>query len=352
MPALRELYRRPECARLFGTALEAVQTALDQVGEASYGGHLPNGLPLREWLSGRAEPAPDELSHSLVDGICVLVWQLSLLQPHRRGSGPPHLSAPSARVLGYSLGLFAAAVAGMRIEDRHEFLRVSHESLLIASLILLRCHEYTDVTRCEPDTVKRYLTRFPASAAPTPMAAILGIDVDALKDAVAMDGERSGDPVELGIINSPRSAVLVGSAEALAGFRFRNNEFLSSQRARWSFLACRAPFHGRMLSPVVERMEADWAKVAFDVTGDQLSLPVWGSGTLQNLQESRSVRQDFLENVICRPLDWPAIVREAVGIAPPDQVFDYGPGLGARLFTRECLNALGYESTFATVRAE
>ncbi|HEV8559570.1 MAG TPA: hypothetical protein VGR06_24790 [Actinophytocola sp.] len=351
LPTLRELYRRPECGQLFAAAFDAVRAAFDRAGEDSYRPHMPNGLPLKEWLSGAAEPSPGDLAHSLVDGICVLIWQFCLLQPHRRGSGPPHLRTPATGMLGYSLGLFAAAVAGMRIDNRREFLDVSHDALATVTLIMLRCHENTAAMRCEPDTAARYLSRFPAAAAPTPMAAILGVDVDAVRDAVAASNERAGArPVEVGIVNSPRSAVLVGPAGALAEFRLDNHDFLTAQRAHWSFLTCRTPYHGRLLGPVAERMEADWSRGDFDITGDQLALPVWGADTVRNLQSSRSVRRDFVEHVICRPLDWPAIVRDALGTGVPDGILDYGPGLGARLFTRECLQALGHRSRFDTVR--
>src|SRR5690242_775605 len=107
LAALRALYARPENARFFAAAAEAVTRSLDHVGADAYVRELPGGIPLTAWLRGD-EPDPGAMEHSIVDGLFAHIYQLCLLQPAIGGASRDRPGPVAA--IGHSLGLIGAVV--------------------------------------------------------------------------------------------------------------------------------------------------------------------------------------------------------------------------------------------------
>ncbi len=330
---LRELAARPENARFFRAATEAVRDVFDHVGAAVWRRDLPGGLPLRELLAGAALP-PVALRHSLVQGICAHLYQLCLLQP-----GPGAVPAPVAAA-GHSMGVQAAIAAGHRPAGRRAFVAFARDSIGLATTILLRCHQVFEEREASASVVRAWQERAAAPGVlPTAMASVLGIDEAALRERVAA---HDAGPVELAIVNSARSHVLAGTPDGLARFWLAHAGDFEQRRVRWSFLASTAPFHSTLLAPATALINADRGAVTYDVSGESLALPVFVAEEPRNLQDRPDLWRSFMEQSICRPVDWLTTVTTAVAASRPDQVVDFGPGPGARLFTRESLRHTGH----------
>lgn len=312
LDALRALYARAENARYFTAAAEAVARVLDHVGADAYRRELPGGIPLTAWLRG-GTPDAGALEHSIVDGLCAHIYQLCLLQP-AVGRTDGDRPAPVAAI-GHSLGLIGAMVAGLRMTSRREYTAFCHDLIAMTTLTLIRCH------RPNP----------PRTDAATPMAAVLGMPGEELRELV------TGSAVHLALANSGRSHVLAGDPADLAEFRARHAGRLAGPAGRWAYLRSTAPFHTPLLEPAVRATLRDRHFLTFPLTGGQLAIPVYVADAPVNLQHRGDLLPDVLAHAVCRPLDWPGTVRAAIEDCRPDQVVDFGPGPSARVFTRETL---------------
>jgi malonyl CoA-acyl carrier protein transacylase len=312
LSALRALYARPENARYFTTAAEAVTRVLDHVGADAYRRELPDGIPLTAWLRGDT-PDAGALNHSIVDGLCAHIYQLCLLQPAIGGANG-NRPAPVAAI-GHSLGLIGAMVAGLRMTSRRQYTAFCHDSIAMTALTLIRCHQLAP----------------PQEGAATPMAAVFGVPAEELREMV------TGSSVHLALANSHRSHVLAGAAADLADLRTRHARRLAEPGVRWVHLRSTAPFHTPLLAPAVRAALEERHFMTFPLTGDRLAMPVYVAETPVNLQHRGDLLPDVLAHAVCRPLDWPGTVRAAIEDCRPDQVVDFGPGPSARVFTRESL---------------
>ncbi|WP_225850300.1 hypothetical protein [Streptomyces sp. HPF1205] len=312
LAALRALYARPQNAPYFTAAADAVARALDHVGADAYRRELPGGIPLAAWLRG-TEPDAGALDHSIVDGLCALIYQLCLLQPPIGGAGADR-PAPVAAI-GHSLGLTGAMVAGMRTTSRREHTALSHDLIAMTALTLIHCHQPAP----------------PSPGPATPMAAVTGMPTAEVRDLVA------GSPVHLALANSGRSHVLAGRPDDLAGLRVRHARRLAEPGVRWTYLRSTAPFHTPLLEPAVRAALADRHLMTSPLTGDRLAVPVYVADPPVNLQDRDDLLPDLLAYSISRPLDWPGTVRAALDGSRPDRIVDFGPGPSARVFTRETL---------------
>lgn len=312
LAALRALYARPENARYFTTAAEAVERVLDHVGADAYRRELPGGIPLTAWLRG-GTPDAGALEHSIVDGLCAHIYQLCLLQPAIGGAdgGRP---APVAAI-GHSMGLIGAMAAGLGMTSRRQYAEFCHDLITMTALTLIRCHQAAP----------------PRTGGATPMAAVLGMPAGELRELVA------DTPVHLALANSGRSHVLAGEPADLAGLRARHARRLAEPGVRWAYLRSTAPFHTPLLAPAVRATLEDRHLMTFPLLGDRLTMPVYVAEEPVNLQHRGDLLPDVLAHAVCRPLDWPGTVRAAVEGCRPDRVTDFGPGLSARVFTRESL---------------
>jgi malonyl CoA-acyl carrier protein transacylase len=323
LAALRALYARPENARYFTTAVEAVAGVLDHVGADAYRGELPGGIPLTAWLRG-ASPDDAALDHSIVDGLCAHLYQLCLLQPAiggRDGDRPAPVAA-----IGHSLGLIGAVVAGLRITSRRQYTELCHGMITMTALTLIRCHQKAP----------------PRSGEATPMAAVTGLKAEELRDLAAHSA------VHVALANSGRSHVLAGEPADLAGFRARHARRFADTGVRWAYLRSTAPFHTPLLNAAVRAALQDRHLMTSTLTGDRLALPVYVADAPVNLQHRGDLLPDLLAHAVCRPLDWPGTVHAAIDGCRPDRIVDFGPGPSARVFTRESLrgshNGLRYRS--------
>lgn len=321
LAALRELYARPENARLFTAAIDAVDRVRAHVGADDFDRIVPGGVPLRGWLRGDA-PHPAALDHSLVDGLLAHLYQLVLLQP-RPGDGPR--AAPVGAV-GHSLGLLGAVAAGMGITGRREFADYCHGSVLMTVLTLVRVHQAAP----------------PPVAGAGPMAAVVGVSADELRILLATDVTGS---VSVAVTNGQRSHVLAGAPAALAALRAR----WTAPSTQFSYLRSTAPFHSPLLAPALARVLAERHLMTVPPTADRIAVPVFVADTPDNLQQHTDVLHAVLDHSVCRPLDWPGTVRAAVAAARPDQIVDFGPGPSARVFTRESLRGIRDGLRYRTV---
>ncbi|MFI2505754.1 hypothetical protein [Streptomyces sp. NPDC018972] len=312
LAALRALYARPENARYFTAAAEAVARVLDHVGADAYRRELPGGIPLTAWLRGDP-PDAGALEHSIVDGLCAHIYHLCLLQP-AVGRADGDRSAPVAAI-GHSLGLIGAMVAGLRVTGRRQYTALCHDVIAMTALTLIRCHQLTP----------------PRKGAATPMAAVTGVPAEELRALV------TDSPVHLALANSGRSHVLAGDPADLAGFRARHARRLTEPGVRWTHLRSTAPFHTPLLEPAVRATLEERHFMTFPLTGDRLAVPVYVADAPVNLQHRGDLLPDVLAHAVCRPLDWPGTVHAAVEDCRPDQIVDFGPGPSARVFTRETL---------------
>ncbi|MER7487708.1 hypothetical protein ABTY20_17715 [Streptomyces sp. NPDC126497] len=312
LAALRALYARPENARYFTAATEAVARVLDHVGPDAYRRELPGGIPLTAWLRGDP-PDAGALEHSIVDGLCAHIYQLCLLQP-AVGRADGDRPAPVAAI-GHSLGLIGAMAAGLGVSGRRPYTALCHDLIAMTALALIRCHQLTP----------------PRKGAATPMAAVTGVPAEELR-ALAADS-----PVHLALTNSGRSHVLAGDPADLAGFRAEHARRLAEPGVGWTYLRSTAPFHTPLLEPAVRATLEERHFMTFPLTGDRLAVPVYVADAPVNLQHRGDLLPDVLAHAVCRPLDWPGTVRAAVEDCRPDQIVDFGPGPSARVFTRETL---------------
>ena len=310
--ALRALYAGGENARYFTAAIEAVDRVLTYVGADAYDRQLPDGIPLESWLRGAA-PAPGALGNSIVDGLLSHLYQLCLLQPL---PGAPDRDRPApAAAIGYSMGLLGAVAAGLRIGDRREFVAYCHDEIAMTALTLIRCHQVVP----------------PREGEATPMAAVLGVPAEELRELAAAAG------VHVAISNSDRSHVLAGRPSALAGFRAENADRLARPHTRWSYLRSTAPFHSPLLAAALAEALAERHFMTYPLKGDRMRMPVYVADAPVNFQDRTDLLPDLLTHSVCHPLDWRRTVRNAVAGSRPDQVVDFGPDPSARVFTRESL---------------
>ncbi|QCB95011.1 ACP S-malonyltransferase [Cellulomonas shaoxiangyii] len=355
---LQELYRRPSYRPLLEAASDAVDRAVHRFGEPGVQHLLPGGIPLRAWLRAATPPPAAALRLSAVEGVLTHLSHLCLLQPDEGAAAAAHRAAPTVGPatgpvvgLGHSLGLISAVVAGLRREGGQQFLRDAHESMTMTVLTLLRCQEAAGDQRPDPALARRYGELGGGRDRPGPMAAVSGVDVATVRDLVAEHHAGGGQPVEVGLVNGPRDAVLCGSPTGLLELWSRQQGTLAGAGASWAFLNSSVPFHNSRLAPVLDHLAADreWAKAS--ISGERLAAPVYATDEPRNLQQVTDLYTDCLSQVICRPLDWTATLRSVMAEHRPSRVYDFGPGVAVRMFTRKYLEQRGHALEYVSVRS-
>jgi malonyl CoA-acyl carrier protein transacylase len=341
---LQALYRQPGHRPLLDTAADAVERAVDRFGPDAVRRLVPGGLPLRGWLRGQAPAAPAVLRRSVVEGLLTQLMHLCLLRP-----GAAWRTGVPVVGLGHSLGLISAVVAGLRTDGDRQFLADARESLTMTVLTLLRCQQAAGDQRADPALARRY-AEDGGTDRPGPMAAVRGAEAGALRELVAGHDQPDGRPIELGLLNGPKDVVLCGDTTALLRFRAQQGPALARLGVSWTFLRSTVPFHHSRLAPVLADLAADRAWAGTAIGADRLAAPVYATDTPRNLQQAPDLYADCLAQVVCRPLDWAATVREVMTEHGPSQALDFGPGVAVRMFTRSCLDADGRSLEYRTVR--
>jgi malonyl CoA-acyl carrier protein transacylase len=343
--ALHELYARPENAAYFHTVFTVLDDVLKYIGNETRGAVLPTDLSLKQWLESPANFPSDALRNSIVAGICVHVCQVCHLQPTGRSADDDVVAA-----LGHSIGLQAAVVAGMRTRRMDEFLALVASSLKLVALSLVRGHQLDEARVASPELVSRYLARDGKGRAPTPMASLTGMSRHDLSSAVSRYGEDGRRSLSVSLVNSPTVQVLSGSTADLLDFYFAHETEFARSRVSWAFLSNSIPFHSSRLAPAALRVRDDLAFIGPVPGADALKVPVYATDAPRDLRQSTDLVQEFLDQVLVRPIEWELAAGHAIGDAAIERVVDCGPGPGARRFTRECLRAGARPVRFESVQ--
>jgi malonyl CoA-acyl carrier protein transacylase len=284
------------------------------------------------------------LRNSIVAGVCVHVYQVCHLQPPSPGA------AEVVAALGHSIGLQAAVVAGAGSRRRDDFLALASNSLKLVAVSLVRGQQLTSENGVSEELASRYRTRAGRGLEPGPMAALSGMPRQDLHDAVRRYNQGGRRPVALGLVNSPSAQVLTGRTADLLDFYFANETHFAESRVTWSFLSNTIPFHSSELAPAARRVRDDLDFIGPLPGPDQLRVPVYATDAPRNLQNATDLVDEFLNQVLVRPIEWEIASSHAVDDAGVERVVDFGPGSGARRFTRECLRATGRSPVFESVQ--
>jgi malonyl CoA-acyl carrier protein transacylase len=144
--------------------------------------------------------------------------------------------------------------------------------------------------------------------------------------------------------------VLSGPTAELLEFYFTHQAVFHGAGVTWAFLNSTIPFHSPHLAPVVRRFDAADRRFVGQVPGgDRLRFPVYATDGPRNMQESPDLMDEFLQQVLLRPIEWELVTRHAVADAAIDRILDCGPGAAARRFTRECLGAAARRLRFEPI---
>lgn len=341
--ALRALHDLPENHAFFETFCGALDESLDQLGPTALAGVLPAGLPLRTWLGTPAAFPPDALQNSVVAGVCVFAYQVCHLQPFRHDPGGV------AAALGHSIGLQAAIVAGLGLRRMDEFLTVVADCVKLLVAVLGRGHEVAARDSAGQGPVSRYLAG-DERVRPGPMASLTGMTRDEVRAVVHRYNEDGRRTLSLGLANSPTVHVLTGRTTELLDFYFSHTSVFARAAATWTFLPHTIPFHSARLGPAVERVRADLDVIGHLPSPDRLRIPVYAADAARNLQDSADLTDEFLTQVLVRPIEWELAALHAINDARIERVVDCGPGPGARRFTRECLRGRGRALRFESIQ--
>lgn len=340
---LRGQYAGPENSHYFQVVFDTLDEVTTYLDAPKYAPTFPDGLTLRRWLDPKSGTTNEVLHDSIAAGLCIYVHQACQVQPTRR---PAEDSVVAA--LGHSIGLLAALVAGLRLRRTDEFLQVVAAGLRLAALTLVRGQRATEPPPTSHDLAQRYRQSSQRGGPPGPMAALVGPPRDELRHLVA-EFNRRGAAVSLSLANSPQAHVLSGPTTDLLGFYFAHEAAFRSSGATWAFLTNTIPFHSPQLAPAAATVAEERGFIGPFPGGDQLRMPVYATDGPRNLQESSDLVDEFLQQVLLRPIEWEIVTRYAVTDSAIDHVVDCGPGAAARRFTKECLKESGRRLRFESM---
>lgn len=149
------------------------------------------------------------------------------------------------------------------------------------------------------------------------MAAILGLDADAVREGCAQAAAASGEVVEAVNFNDPRQTVIAGSRAGVD----RGCEVLKAAGAKRALaLPVSAPFHSSLMKPAAERLRQRLAEVEIAAP----RLPVINNVDVQAQSDPDAIR-DALYRQAFAPVRWVEVV-QALGARGLRHVFECGPG--------------------------
>ncbi|MEU1603000.1 hypothetical protein [Micromonospora matsumotoense] len=339
LPTLAALYAQPENTLFFDRMFRALDDLRDHLGPVPEP-VVPAAGRLRRWLTAPATAPHTVTDDSVVAGICVHLIQLCDLQPQRAA-----LDTVTAAI-GHSIGLQAAIVAGLRPKRTDAFLALAETSLKLVALSLARGHQTTTGHAVPTDLAARYATHGDPRQRPAPMALISGLpraELAALVERYRRDTRRS---VSVSLVNTPTTGVLSGHTADLLHFHAHHEPVFRDGPAKWTFLTNTLPFHSPHLAPAADQVRRDRDFLGALPTADELRIPVYAADAPRTLPPDADLLDEFLDQVLVRPVDWAAASVHAVTDAGITTVLDCGPGPAARRFTRECLGTrpLRFES--------
>ncbi|WP_431920669.1 hypothetical protein [Micromonospora wenchangensis] len=339
LPTLAALHAQPENALFFDRMFRALDDLREHLGPVPEPA-VPAGSRLRRWLTTPATAPPTGTDDSVVAGICVHLIQLCDLQPRRAA-----LDTVTAAI-GHSIGFQAAIVAGLRPKRPDAFLALAETSLRLVALSLARGQQATSGRPVPTELTERYAACGDPRQRPGPMALVDGpsrADLAALVDRYRRDTRR---PVSVGLVNTPTTGVLSGHTEDLLHFHAHHEALFSGGAATWTFLTNTLPFHSPHLAAAADAVRRDRTFVGPLPAAGELRIPVYAADAPRTLPPDADLLDEFVDQVLVRPVDWAAASVHAVTDAGITTVLDCGPGPAARRFTRECLGGrtLRFES--------
>jgi [acyl-carrier-protein] S-malonyltransferase len=149
------------------------------------------------------------------------------------------------------------------------------------------------------------------------MAAILGLDAQAVREGCAEAAAASGEVVEAVNFNDPKQTVIAGSKAGVE----KGCEVLKARGAKRALpLPVSAPFHSSLMRPAAERLREKLATVALNVP----AIPV-----VNNIDVASPVEPDAIRDALYRqafgPVRWVEVMQalKARGIT---HVVECGPG--------------------------
>lgn len=149
------------------------------------------------------------------------------------------------------------------------------------------------------------------------MAAILGLDADAVREGCAQAAAASGEVVEAVNFNDPRQTVIAGSRAGVD----KGCEVLKAAGAKRALLLpVSAPFHSSLMKPAADKLRQRLAEV--EIT--QPRLPVINNVDVQAPSDPDAIR-DALFRQAFAPVRWVEVV-QALRARGLRHVFECGPG--------------------------
>ena len=149
------------------------------------------------------------------------------------------------------------------------------------------------------------------------MAAILGLEADAVRNACAEAAAATQSCVEAANYNDPRQTVIAGSKDGVA----HACELLKSRGAKRALmLAVSAPFHSSLMKPAAERLRQRLAEVALTTP----QIPVVNNVDATVLDEPDAIR-DALYRQAFGAVRWVEVV-QALRARGIERYVECGPG--------------------------
>ncbi len=149
------------------------------------------------------------------------------------------------------------------------------------------------------------------------MAAILGLEAQAVREGCAEAAAATGEVVEAANYNDPKQTVIAGTRAGVD----RACEILKARGAKRALpLAVSAPFHSSLMKPAAERLKLRLAEVPLSVP----RIPVIDNIDVRAESDVAAIR-DALYRQAFGPVRWVEIV-QAMRAQGVTHVFECGPG--------------------------
>ncbi len=149
------------------------------------------------------------------------------------------------------------------------------------------------------------------------MAAILGLDADAVSAGCIQAARETGETVQAANFNDPKQTVIAGSKHAVD----RACELLKAAGAKRALpLAVSAPFHSSLMKPAADRLRERLATTPFDAP----FIPVIDNIDVKSESEPAAIREALFRQAF-GAVRWVETIR-AIRAREVSHIFECGPG--------------------------
>lgn len=326
LPHLRRAAARPEDLALVRRAADGVETAFRHHDPGPEGWRAPRDL--EGLVSGTVQVEPER---TVAITVAAHVHQLLRCCPRGRDR---IAIGPGTALVGHSIGLWAALVAGTGCDSRPAYLARVRGSVAYVTLMTLRVA--TLWRRVSGDVAGP-----PGPDRPTPMLVVRGPGTGALRELLAglpatVEAPGGEVPTTMGVVNGPRASVVTGHPTAMAQVR----EAVTSRygrRALTAYMQVGIPFHNPVLAPVTADPGEAPALAGYPLTAGDLRVPVHVNHAPHDLR----LRDDMPVTATWSghlPVDLPELLARAAG--PGAGLVNAGPGGTVHSLARAALAAL------------